>query len=304
MNIEQAKTIQLYNLLVKMGYDPVSNNGNEYFFLSPWREEKIASFRLNIEKNLYFDFGENEGGDIVTFGCRYLQSCGKPCTKSDSLKWLGEQENFTILSKSPNLKKSKPKAKMILREVSKISNDALINYLTRRGISIEAAKAHLKELRIYFPENNSTMFVLGFKNDDRGYELRNQTFKGTFPPKGITFIRGTIPKPPNIHIFEGIMDYLTFLTRLGKINLTDDTIILNSTNNVSKVKPYIYLYEYEDLRSWMDNDKAGRKARKALDEMVANENGLNHLPMNALYKGYSDFNEFHMAKLGLPPLPA
>lgn len=300
MNIEHAKTIQLYTLLDKLGFHPVKKKGNEYLYFSPWRKEKTPSFRLNIHKNVCFDFGENEGGDTIRFVQKLLESEGKPCSASDSLKWLKDSfDNIEPLTVKPDVSKIEIKQEAVLRDVRPITRKGLIKYLDQRGIPLEAAKLYLRELQVYYPETGSTVIALGLKNENRGYELRNPGFKGTLPPKGITFIRGKKDKPPGIHIFEGFMDFLSIISRELDYKLDDDVIILNSTSNVELAIPYMKNYGYNFLRLWLDNDKAGMKATKRLIDFAETEQGIQYKALNYCYKPYKDVNEWHMAKLGL-----
>lgn len=127
MNIEQAKSIQLFTLLDKMGFKPTPKKGNEYLYFSPFRNEKTPSFRVNTHKNVWFDFGEGSGGDTVEFVRTYLKSLGKGSSVSESLKWLDENfNNLEALAQKPKVPKSPPKTTMILRDVQPISRQGLI----------------------------------------------------------------------------------------------------------------------------------------------------------------------------------
>ncbi len=127
------------------------------------------------------------------------------------------------------------------------------------------------------------MYALGFKNEDGGYEFRNPFFKSCVTPKTITFIRGTVAKPPAINIFEGFMDYLSAVIRKSEIVLQNDTICLNSLYCLDRAFPYIIGYGYQTLHNWLDNNKAGQRATNLIAEFVRTQEGLKHQPMNGLY---------------------
>jgi DNA primase len=56
MNIEEAKSIQLEDYLRRMGFNPVKQQGSSLWYKSPFREEKEPSFKVNPDRNLWYDF--------------------------------------------------------------------------------------------------------------------------------------------------------------------------------------------------------------------------------------------------------
>ena len=73
-----------------------------------------------------------------------------------------------------------------------------------------------------------------------GYEIRNRYFKGCIAPKDITHIRHEGRRNDTCFVFEGFMDYLSFLTirtkKCPQMPCLDwqDYIILNSVSNLHK----------------------------------------------------------------------
>ena len=64
MNISQAHEISIISFLEKEGFRPCRVYGDNYWYRSPLREEKIASFKVNRDINRWYDYGMSEGGDI------------------------------------------------------------------------------------------------------------------------------------------------------------------------------------------------------------------------------------------------
>lgn len=90
----------------------------------------------------------------------------------------------------------------------------IIAYLQERGINIGLAKRECRELR--FMNADKPYFAIGFPNMAGGYEVRNKYFKGCVAPKDITHIRQQSEPRSVCYLFEGFMDYLSFLTiRVG-----------------------------------------------------------------------------------------
>jgi len=186
-----------------------------------------------------------------------------------------------------------------IRDEKTASFHVLENYLSDRGIPITIGARYLKELRIHNHETGNHFIALGFKNEDEGYEIRNKRFKGSVKAKNISFIRGSIPGNKEIHIFEGVFDFLTAITQNEGKHFDGDVIVLNSIAMLSRATPYLKGYGYKVLYSWMDNDESGKRATVALQEFSQTEEGLQHIPMNDRYAPYKDVNAAHMAKLGL-----
>ena len=68
MTIEEIRDIPIAVFLARMGYEPARRRGDEYWYLAPYREERTASFQLNVRKDIWHDFGTGHGGDIFTLG--------------------------------------------------------------------------------------------------------------------------------------------------------------------------------------------------------------------------------------------
>lgn len=297
MNIEQAKNIALAAILDKLGVKPARQRTKESVYLSPLREERTASFNVHHGKNVWYDHGTGEGGTTIDFACAYLKSQKRACTIPDALRWLATISDCIPSIAPPMTGNSDQDSLLVLKSVKPIAQRTLIDYLESRGISLAAAKQCVKELRIYNKATKKSFFALGLRNEDEGYELRNKFFKGCIRPKTITFIRGTDPN--GIHIFEGFMDYLTVLTCNKGKRLKDDTIILNSLSCIKQATPYIKDYGYKTVYTWLDNDRAGEKAKASLEEFFNTEKCLLHKPMNAVYRPHKDVNAWHMYNLSL-----
>ena len=134
----------------------------------------------------------------------------------------------------------------------------------------------------------------------QGYELRNPGYKGCTSPKDITRIQFAGKKNDACFVFEGFMDYLSFLTIRHKNSPIypcidwQDYIILNSTANVDKA---LYpLGEYEKIHCLLDNDEAGRKATQAIQK----EYGWRVRDASHLYSGHKDLNDYLCQKSSLP----
>lgn len=66
MNTNEVKRIRIEEYLHSLGYSPVRRQGNSLWYKSPFRDEGEPSFKVNTERNLWYDFGAGRGGNIVS----------------------------------------------------------------------------------------------------------------------------------------------------------------------------------------------------------------------------------------------
>lgn len=272
MTIEESKNIKLADYLHSLGYNPVKQQGSSLWYKSPFREEKEPSFKVNPDRNLWYDFGLGKGGNIIALAQELYASDSVPYL----LDRIAQQAlharpvSFSFRQQSP----TQPSFQQL--EVVLLSSPALYSYLQERGINTELAKRECKEVR--FVNNGKQFFAVGFPNASGGYEVRNKYFKGCIAPKDITYIRQAEEPRETCYMFEGFMDYLSFLTLRQKSCPTypnldkQDYIILNSVSNLSKA---LYpLGNYEHIHCFFDNDAAGMKA---VQELHGNTAGMSEI---------------------------
>ena len=56
MNMEDIRAVPITEFLAKLGHGPKKQRGDEYWYLAPYREERTASFQVNIRKIVWHDF--------------------------------------------------------------------------------------------------------------------------------------------------------------------------------------------------------------------------------------------------------
>ncbi len=126
--------------------------------------------------------------------------------------------------------------------------------------------------------------------------MRNSFFKGCIAPKDISHIRQQGEPREKCLVFEGMTDYLSFLTlRMKNCPAMPDLdrqdyVILNSVTNVSKAIDV--LYGYERIHCLLDNDEAGARAYQELRrEFPDRIRDFSHD-----YMGYNDLNDYLCGK--------
>ena len=209
MNIEDVKQISIADYLHSLGYSPVKRQGNGLWYKSPLREEHEASFKVNTDRNLWYDFGAGKGGNIIALA--------KELYFSDSLPYLLKR----IEEQTPNVRpvsfsfpqcRTEPSFQHL--EVRDLTHPALLRYLQGRGINIELAKRECKEL--HFTNNGKPFFAIGFPNMAGGYEVRNSFFKGRMTgmlENSRSFAMAVIPSIPGIITSDTITSGTYFIAR-------------------------------------------------------------------------------------------
>ena len=285
MTIQDAKQIKLADYLQSLGYTPIKQQGRNLWYKSPLRNETDASFKVNTELNQWYDFGIGKGGNIIALAAELYHS--------ENVAYLLER----IAERTPYIRpasfsfgEQKVHSSFQGVQVGELSSPALIDYLRGRGINIELGKRECKELR--FEHNSKPYFAIGFPNISGGYELRNRYFKGCLAPKDITHIRQQEEQRDVCYLFEGFMDYLSFLTIRVNNNPEEprtneqDYMVLNSVTNLSKAERL--LRPYTRIGCFLDNDQAGQRAYENLKKMFGNR----IQDMSHHYAGHKDLNEY------------
>lgn len=277
INCEEARNFPIEKALEKLGYFPIRKREKEAWFLSPFRSETQASFKVDLKINRWYDHGEGIGGNVIDLVMLILK-----CTVQEALECLNDDINIFSFHQQPKIyPKLKQERSYEIIKVKPLSNEALIQYLKFRKIKIEIAKQYCKE--IYYKIEDKIYFTIAFENNSHGYEVRNKYFKGSIGKKDITLIKNGANR---VLVFEGFVDFLTHLSFNNKLN--EDYLVLNSTALVNKCIDF--LNKYESVLCYLDNDEAGKKVAQIIKGNCKNkfEDG------SSFYKNHNDLNEFHM----------
>ena len=142
MNIQEAKQIKIADYLQSLGYSPVKQQGNCLWYKSPFRQETEASFKVNTDRNLWFDYGLGRGGNIIALAGVLYESDHVPYL----LGKIAEQApHIRPISFSFRQQASEPSFQHL--EVGELTHPALLRYLQERGINI-ALETLAVELRM------------------------------------------------------------------------------------------------------------------------------------------------------------
>lgn len=300
MKKEDLSLIKRYSIveyLERKGIRPVRKTSTYVMYRSPLREETHPSFKVDTEKNLWIDYAEGRGGSIIDL-CIRLEGC----TLSEAICRLEQNApdntthsySFTNrgISISPNQRENvTASGTRRLICLSDTLPPHLQEYLTEeRCIDLEKAKPFLK--CISYEVRGRRHEAIGFANSSGGYELRDdKTFKGTIAPKDITPIFEDKAQP--VCLFEGFMDFLSFLSMKGKVS--NQCLVMNSVSNVARSIHYLTERNITSVRTFLDNDYAGQRA---VQEFV--NAGFKVEDMTVYYRDFKDLNDYHVSRVREP----
>jgi len=299
MNCKQENEIPLAQILKAMGCKPLTHHsgGGEEWYENPLREERTASFSVNAKKNLWHDFGTGEGGKVIDLVISYTNSNVK-----GALEWLDDNLG-TVAAKNtqpyPEARNIETKARFEVLKVQRLLNPALLDYVASRGIDPVIARNYLKEIRYLDTVKSKEFFGLGSQNLAGGYSIRNKYMKTNIAPMGIVHFQAD-GYTTDIHVFEGIFDFLTYKTIQDQSDNKEECIILNSTTMAMQAAELIrndINHANKQVILWLDNEDAGSKASESVGRATGYFTGLECqvLSANENYKGYNDLNAYWMA---------
>jgi hypothetical protein len=274
LSCQQVKQRDMVEYLSRLGYEPAKIRGNDYWYLSPLRTERTASFKVNRKLNRWFDHGLGKGGNLVDFGILYHHCSVKEFLEKFDAHLSFQQQPFTV-----DKKENEQAVKII--SVNPVTSLVLLRYLHQRRIAIPVVDTYCKEVHFFIGEKKYS--AIGFVNDKGGYELRNHWFKGSSAPKTITTVNN---KSKNVVVFEGFFNFLSFLSIQRYHQFTQSNfLVLNSVSFFEKSR--LFMEQHEHIHLYLDRDRTGQNyTRYALSL-----NGR-YQDESRLYEGYKDLNEW------------
>lgn len=277
MNIKQAKEIPVEKVLERMGFLPQKISGFDLWFLSPFRLEKTASFKVNTKINKWFDHGEGFGGNTLDF---VIKKSG--CTVSDALVFLKDFNVFFSFHQQENSIEINEKKKYSITSISNIKSNALLEYLNYRGIKNTELINTLSQIN--YKMNEKYFYAIGFKNNIGGWEIRNKYVKICLNQKDVSLIKNGSDK---LRVFEGFFDYLSFIQLFDEVKNHSDYLILNSISLLKKSESFFS--NYIEVELYLDNDLKGKETTSDLLTQHKNTKDKSNI-----YKNHKDLNQFLM----------
>ena len=131
MNIAQTKQIDIVDFLKAIGCFPTRETACAAWFRAPYREDMTPSFKVNKNRNIWYDFGLARSGDIIDLGILIYHT-------NDISRVLKLIENATpgVPVKARTFLPSSEERNEILRniQIGALTSVALKSYLASRGM--------------------------------------------------------------------------------------------------------------------------------------------------------------------------
>jgi Toprim-like/CHC2 zinc finger len=287
----EANQVDLVDYLMKLGYSAQKIRNNDYWYLSPFREEKTASFKVNRKMNAWYDHATGKGGRLVDFGILYHR-----CTVKEFLEKMSDekgiivslhQQHFSLAGEKKELPEQSGKIHVI--SSAEITDSNLLEYLKERQIPVSVASQFCEQ--VCFELYNKKHLAVGFKNNNGGYELRNSYFKGSSAPKQPKLI--TQNDSNNLTVFEGFFSFLSFKTLQQAIQKNKaelparqtDFLILNSLSFFEKNRET--MEKYSNIHLFLDRDLMGIKYTS--DALKWSDK---YKDQSKCYRRFKDLNEY------------
>jgi|GEM_PF-6143524 len=215
---------------------------------------------------------------------QHLKESGVPHSAADAIRWAE-----IMLGKSPSVQSiqyvdNAADQSLSIKSIVPVSDIGLQHYFIKRKIQIAKVIKYANQAWVFNYKTQKSFVALTFKNESGGDEIVNQHIASTSGKQDITFIRGKIYKPKGLHIFKNILDFLALLSFKKVDVLNEDSIILNSWSNLSKVTPYIKGYGYKFICCWLEDSNTGRAATISIRDFIKTEVGTRFINMVNFYK--------------------
>lgn len=300
MNVAQAKQLHLKALMARLGHEADREVRGECWYLSPFRKESEASFKITQDGKGWYDHGAGQGGNILDFVIRYFNLPENGIREAllrleEILGMGGRQLRLYVPATREEEGAADPAgnavdqpAAVTMEKIGPVRRRALIQYLAGRGIALPLVRPYLRQMDYRHRERQ--YFALAFASDAGGYELRSAHFKGCYGPKSLTTL--PVPKASAVSVFEGFMDFLSAVAYMGRPP-RQHSVVLNSASMRERALDTIRRLEVERVHLYLDQDGAGRELTSYFADKLS---GLQVMDESWLYAGHKDLNDYWMAR--------
>ena len=291
---KQLHAISIVEIMAHYGKRLDHTRSGLYF--SPFRDERTPSFHIDEAKNTWYDYGTSEGGNLFDFVCKFVN-----ITRGEVYDWLASFRHMVPESEykaliAPMLERKPHSSRIVIDSASHhFTRRKLVEYAADRAVSKEVLEKYCEEI-VYHVDSapDRKFYAIGFKNNSGGYVLRSSISKRcsssditTLGSDGEITQDATCDK---VLVFEGFMDFLSWITDVKQQTPQYDCCILNSVSNIARALPWIM--EHRNIAAFLDNDDAGRETlQKIMDSASEGAHDVCVYDMSRLYEGYNDLNE-------------
>lgn len=271
--------MNIQTLLTNAHYTPVRLTATGAMYRAAYRGDTNASLSVDYEKNVFFDFGAADGGDVADLYCLIHN-----CSIGEALRAVrdGESNAAPVIEKVPQKPRKCPIEVTAYREIRE--TDATGKYLAeKRGLTYWENLYHVNYIN-----GGRHFFGIGWKSIDGGFHIRSLGTAKFCTSQEISFIENGTEK---LIITEGMLDHLS-LNQIYPAYRSYDAVILNSVTNASKVIEVAK--KYRAVYLLLDADSAGDKATAIILAALPHATDS-----RSFFSPCNDINEYLQRKLNL-----
>ena len=303
-----------YNFLTIPVVDILSYFGKRvdhrsYMYYSPFRDESEPSMRVTVKSDgtwVWSDFGGSpqagkyvDGGGVLDLVMRL----GKVTTRKaamDILEKIAAGRGVSLPAPGADGTSVSVKDSGIVIDDATIgfSRKSLCNYAVNvRRIPLEILEKYCRQVTFHYKADASRTYTyIGFPNNAGGFALRgsaqgkklnNIWGLSTLDPEGNP-VKFTTYRSDKCVLFEGFMDFLSYLSWRKVCEPEVDVCVLHSASNTAHAQKWVL--GHKSVRTYFDNDGAGNRATD-LVRGWCQEAGLEFMDCRSMYQGFNDVNE-------------
>ncbi len=307
---EKIKNLKEFPITAVLAHFGKRTDHERYMYYSPFRDEKIPSMKIDKEKNLWHDKGENIGGSVIDMVIRLQNgyySGPLPASKEDfnrAIELLSGLDPSAVPIETKNYHGNDTAGSIVIdKTFEKFTKEILIEYSRNRGIPQETLEKYCKQIKYHIEYDNGkskSYHAIAFFNDKGGCAIRwasQDPKKGkmtchpavtTLGPDG-THSEG--PSHGDCLVFEGFFDMMSWLVWAGRKTPGCDVVVLNSVSMLRHAEDWIR--QHTRIGVLTDNDKAGDKTCEKIKEYMKDSPGILEVrDLRTIYKNFNDFNDF------------
>lgn len=295
--------VEIFTVLERAGFSPARSTSKQHWYYSPFRNEKTPSLCVDIEKNIFMDWGDEDKKGTVLDMYSLLHNVDIKKAAKDLHEMVnGNEIEIRPVVKPKTVKKEEAFQGYFIHKIEPFTGKGykqkeLAKYLMTRGIPVKAATDYLEYVEFKNnPKERKIQYALGWHNLKEGIEINNVYRKASIGSKSVTMIGGDFKgedpqEATTLMMFESMIDFLSWLMHHKKERPPFDTLILNSTSHTKYLGQCIDKRGYTQVLSYLDNDPTGDKYTQRAREQTEGRN-VTFDDCRYEFNGYKDYNEF------------
>lgn len=155
----EARQWDMVAYLHGIGYEPSRIKNADYWYLSPLKNERTPSFKVNRRLNQWFDFALGKGGNLIDFGILYFG-----CGVAELLqKFAG---SFSFRQPVANLSGILAESKITVLKDYEVTSYFPMRYLKKRRIDHDITAKFCWDVQ--YKTGGKIYYAIGLRNNSAG----------------------------------------------------------------------------------------------------------------------------------------